>query len=110
MSASEHSPARDGQTIENPEPIVEFDNVCKTFNPGTAQAFTALEGVDFRIEDKPDIGEFISIVGPSGCGKSTILNLIQGFSDVYPPTSGEVRVNGKRVTGPGSDRGMVFQK
>jgi NitT/TauT family transport system ATP-binding protein len=91
-------------------PVVEFDHVTKTFNPGTAHAFTALEDVSFSIEDVPDYGEFISIVGPSGCGKSTILNLIQGFSDVYPPTSGEVRVRGHRVTGPGRDRGMVFQK
>ncbi len=115
MNASEHLQAHDdGQATASPEaitpPIVEFDNVSKTFNPGTPQAYTALDGVDFRIEDKPDIGEFISIVGPSGCGKSTILNLIHGFSDVYPPTTGEVRVNGKIVEGPGSDRGMIFQK
>jgi len=91
-------------------PIVEFRQVSKTFNPGTPRAFTALENVDFRIEDKPGTGEFISIIGPSGCGKSTILNLIHGFSDVYPPTTGEVLVNGNPVIGPGPDRGMIFQK
>jgi len=91
-------------------PIVEFAGVEKTFNPGTRQAFTAIKDVSFRIEDKPGVGEFIAIVGPSGCGKSTILNLIQGFSDVYPPTRGEVRVRGEAVRGPGRDRGMVFQK
>jgi NitT/TauT family transport system ATP-binding protein len=91
-------------------PVVEFVNVSKTFNAGTTHAFTALDTVSFTIEDKPNYGEFISIVGPSGCGKSTILNLIQGFSDVYPPTSGEVRVRSRLVTGPGRDRGMVFQK
>ena len=47
----------------------------------------------------PDYGEFIAIVGPSGCGKSTILNLIHGFPDVYPPTTGEVLVKGERVDG-----------
>ena len=93
-----------------PPPVVEFVNVEKTYNPGTRHAFTAVTDIDFAIEDEPGYGEFISIVGPSGCGKSTLLNLIQGFPDVYPPTRGEVRVRGRRVTGPGRDRGMIFQK
>lgn len=91
-------------------PVVEFRQVEKTFNPGTPRAFTALRDISFTVRDKPDIGEFIALIGPSGCGKSTILNLIQGFKDVYPPTRGEVRVRGRRVRGPGRDRGMVFQK
>jgi len=90
--------------------VVEFRNVSKTFNAGTPQAFTALKDISFSIEDKPDYGEFIAIVGPSGCGKSTILNLIHGFSDVFPPTTGEVLVRGEGVRGPGRDRGMIFQK
>jgi ABC-type nitrate/sulfonate/bicarbonate transport system ATPase subunit len=90
--------------------VVEFRNVTKTFNPGTPREFTALQDVSFRVDDPPGIGEFIAIVGPSGCGKSTILNLIQGFSDVYPPTSGEVLVRDRVVEGPGRDRGMIFQK
>jgi len=89
---------------------VEFRNVSKTFNPGQSTEFTAIQGVDFRIDDVPDYGEFVAIIGPSGCGKSTILNLIQGFSDVYPPTTGEVLVRGQKVTGPGRDRGMIFQQ
>lgn len=91
-------------------PVVEFRDVSKTFNPGKPTAFTAIKDLSFRIDDIPDYGEFIAIVGPSGCGKSTILNLIQGFSDVYPPTTGEVLVRGERVQGPGHDRGMIFQK
>ncbi|HXK09699.1 MAG TPA: ABC transporter ATP-binding protein [Vicinamibacteria bacterium] len=91
-------------------PVIEFRNVTKTFNPGEPTQFTALKDVSFRIDDIPDYGEFIAIIGPSGCGKSTILNLIQGFSDVYPPTTGEVLVRGRRVNGPGRDRGMIFQK
>lgn len=91
-------------------PVVEFRDVEKTFSPGTPKAYTALKELSFRVEDRPGMGEFISIIGPSGCGKSTILNLIQGFSDVYPPTKGEVRVRGRRVHGPGRDRGMIFQK
>jgi NitT/TauT family transport system ATP-binding protein len=91
-------------------PVVEFRNVSKTFNPGGPTEFTALRDLSFRIDDIPDYGEFIAIIGPSGCGKSTVLNLIQGFSDVYPPTSGQVLVRGERVLGPGHDRGMIFQK
>ena len=91
-------------------PVVEFENVEKTFNPGSPQAFTALKDLSFRIEDRPGYGEFIAIIGPSGCGKSTILNLIQGFPEVYPPTRGQVRVRGEPVLGPGRDRGMIFQK
>ncbi len=91
-------------------PIVEFRDVEKTFAAGTPKAYTALKGLSFRVDDLPGVGEFISVVGPSGCGKSTILNLIQGFDDVYPPTSGDVLVRGKPVIGPGRDRGMVFQR
>jgi NitT/TauT family transport system ATP-binding protein len=91
-------------------PVIEFRNVTKTFNPGEPAQFTALKDVSFRIDDIPDYGEFIAIVGPSGCGKSTILNLVHGFSDVYPPTSGEVLVRGRKVDSPGRDRGMIFQK
>lgn len=91
-------------------PVVEFIGVEKTFGAGTPNAFTAIKDINFSIADSPGYGEFIAIVGPSGCGKSTILNLIQGFPDVYPPTRGEVRVRGEIVTGPGRDRGMIFQK
>ena len=90
--------------------VVEFRNVTKTFNRGTAAEFTALKDVSFKVEDQPDYGEFVAIIGPSGSGKSTILNLIQGFHDVYPPTSGEVLVHERPVVGPGRDRGMIFQQ
>jgi NitT/TauT family transport system ATP-binding protein len=102
--------ARQPVAPEARQPIVEFEGVEKTFHPGTPRAFTALTDVSFRIDDVPGYGEFIAIVGPSGCGKSTLLNLIQGFPDVYPPTRGSVRVRGVEVTGPGRDRGMIFQK
>ena len=101
---------REATVSESLPPVVEFRDVEKTFSPGTPKAYTALKDLSFRVEDRPGMGEFISVIGPSGCGKSTILNLIQGFSDVYPPTQGEVRVRGRRVTGPGRDRGMIFQK
>jgi NitT/TauT family transport system ATP-binding protein len=91
-------------------PVVEFRNVTKTFNPGTPQEFTAIKDVSCCVEDIPNYGEFIAMVGPSGCGKSTVMNLIQGFPDVYPPTSGEVLIKGRPVQGPGRDRGMIFQR
>ncbi|MEM9557481.1 MAG: ABC transporter ATP-binding protein [Acidobacteriota bacterium] len=106
----EHDAEPRGPAVAELPPVVEFRDVEKTFAAGTPEAFTALEHLSFRVEDRPGEGEFIAIIGPSGCGKSTILNLIQGFRDVYPPTAGEVLVRGRPVTGPGRDRGMVFQK
>jgi NitT/TauT family transport system ATP-binding protein len=94
----------------SPVPIAEARNVSKIFNPGTPREFLALEGLSFTIEDFPGRGEFISVVGPSGCGKSTFLNLLAGFREVFPPTSGEILVHGRPIQGPGIDRGMVFQK
>jgi len=91
-------------------PVIEFKDVSKVWNPGTPKETAALKDLNFRIDDIPGKGEFIAILGPSGCGKSTALNLLAGFKEVFPPTSGEILVHGKPVDGPGIDRGMVFQK
>ena len=86
-------------------PIVEFKSVSKTYDDG----FTAIKDVTFCVDDKPKEMEFITILGPSGSGKSTILRLIAGLAPQHPPTTGDVLVQGRRVEGPGADRGMVFQ-
>ncbi|SHF80291.1 NitT/TauT family transport system ATP-binding protein [Jatrophihabitans endophyticus] len=62
----------------------------------------ALDGFDLTVRE----GEFLCLLGPSGCGKSTLLNLIAGFAEV---DGGEIVVGGGRVTGPGADRGVLFQ-
>jgi NitT/TauT family transport system ATP-binding protein len=90
-------------------PIVEFRNVTKTYEAGTRKAFTAIKDVSFVVEDLAANGEFLIIVGPSGCGKSTVLRLTAGLAPQFPQTTGDVLVNSDPVTGPGPDRGMVFQ-
>jgi NitT/TauT family transport system ATP-binding protein len=62
----------------------------------------ACHGVDLDVAE----GSFVSIVGPSGCGKTTFLYAVDGL---LPINGGEIRVNGKPVNGPGTDRAMVFQ-
>jgi NitT/TauT family transport system ATP-binding protein len=89
--------------------VVRFRNVTKTYNVGRRNEYTAIRDVSFVVEDLPDKGEFVCILGPSGCGKSTILRLIGGLEPQHPPTSGEVLVQGRPVSEPGADRGMVFQ-
>jgi NitT/TauT family transport system ATP-binding protein len=89
-------------------PVVQFKSVTKRYGSGP-RALTALQDVDFTVEDRPDKGEFVGILGPSGCGKSTVLRLIAGLTPQHPATSGQVLVDGRPVLGPGAERGMVFQ-
>lgn len=100
--------ATDAATGDTP-PVVEFRAVTKIYGAATARQYTAISDVSFSIPDLPEHGEFSSFLGPSGCGKSTVLRLIAGLEPQHPPTSGTVRALGMEVTGPGADRGMVFQ-
>ena len=63
----------------------------------------ALHGFDIEVQE----GEFLSIVGPSGCGKSTFLNVLLGL---LKADSGDLTLDGRRISGPGTDRAMVFQE
>jgi NitT/TauT family transport system ATP-binding protein len=81
---------------------ITFDNVGKVFRARGA-AVTALDGITFDVP----AGEFLALVGPSGCGKSTLLDLLGGLAT---PTSGRILVDGNPVSGPGLDRGVVFQQ
>ena len=82
--------------------IVKIDNVRKVYNTRNGE-MVALNGVDLDIYEN----EFICVVGPSGCGKSTLLNIIAGLHEA---TSGAVYCKGKKVTGTGTERGVVFQQ
>jgi len=63
----------------------------------------AVDGVSMQVRE----GEFVAIVGPSGCGKTTFLNALDGL---LPLTSGALTIDGRPISGPGHDRGMVFQQ
>lgn len=85
-------------------------NVHKSFPAkkikGATQAqadFVAVENISLDVQ----AGEFVAIVGPSGCGKSTLLDLLAGLTT---PTSGQITIDDKPITGPALDRGIVFQQ
>ena len=89
--------------MEEKKVTLKLDNVSKSFAKIENDEVThALNEVDLTLHS----GEFVSLVGPSGCGKSTILRLIAGL---IVPTTGTVSVDGKPVTKPALERGMVFQ-
>src|SRR5688572_29277923 len=81
--------------------FIEMHGVLKDYGKG-AQRTEVLKGVDLEIER----GEFVAIVGYSGAGKTTLVSLLAGL---LQPDRGEVRFQGKRVTGPCPERGVVFQ-
>ena len=83
---------------------LEIKNVSKSFAKVENDEVThALNEIDLTLES----GEFVSLVGPSGCGKSTILRLVAGL---ITPTTGKLTVDGKEITEPSPERGMMFQK
>ncbi|HEV2547060.1 MAG TPA: ABC transporter ATP-binding protein [Stellaceae bacterium] len=81
---------------------ISFRRVSHTYRPKRGAPLLALDGVSLEVRER----EFLAILGPSGCGKSTLLYLLGGF---LPIEAGEILVAGRPITGPGRDRGIVFQ-
>lgn len=83
---------------------VTIQNVEKTFfNKDENTSFTVFDNINLTIKK----GEFLSLLGPSGCGKSTLLNIIAGLDK---STKGVIKIGSKTISGPGPDRGVVFQE
>ncbi len=82
---------------------ISATDVRKVFNGGTANEVTAIDKLNLDVRE----GEFVSLLGPSGCGKSTFLYMVGGFEK---PTAGSILLNELPVSGPGADRGIVFQE
>lgn len=80
---------------------INLENLSMIYGSNGSR-YTALSGVSLDIQE----GDFISLIGPSGCGKSTIIDLVSGLK---VPTEGTIRLDDQTVTGPGPDRGTVFQ-
>ncbi len=81
--------------------ILDVKGLTKSFSTDSG-THTTLDRISFQVYRR----EFMCVLGPSGCGKSTLIRIIAGLDT---PTSGDVLLNGRAVSGPGPDRGMVFQ-
>jgi len=82
--------------------ILSVRGVSRTFHTPTQGSTVALQATDLDVAEN----DFVTILGPSGCGKSTLLRIVAGLDE---PSGGQVLLDGKPVTAPGADRGMVFQ-
>jgi NitT/TauT family transport system ATP-binding protein len=83
--------------------VFEIEHLGKRFKTNGSGEVSVLKDISFTARR----GEMICILGRSGCGKSTLLNILAGF---MPPTSGNVRLNGRPISRPGPDRCVVFQE
>lgn len=84
------------------KPFLSIENLTQQYPDGQGGLMTVFENATFGVEK----GEFVCILGHSGCGKSTIMNILAGLAE---PTSGVVTMDGREVSGPSLDRGVVFQ-
>ncbi|MFD4367168.1 ABC transporter ATP-binding protein [Rhodococcus sp. NPDC058521] len=86
------------------QPKLRLEHVTQQFPlRGTKEKFTAIDDISIDLA----AGEFLVLVGPSGCGKSTLLDLLGGLEKA---TAGDIFIDGEPVSGPGLDRGIVFQQ
>ena len=99
--ATDDQPLKESSEIKEGEDQIHIRNLQKTYITDESQT-VVLE--DFSLDIRK--GELISIVGPSGCGKTTILRLIAGL---IPPSGGTILIGDRECSGPGADRGFVFQ-
>src|ERR1700752_2966485 len=83
--------------------MILIERLSKRFEPARGTTHLALSDISLDVA----AGEFVSILGPSGCGKSTLLYIVGGF---VQPTRGRAKMKGRAITGPGPDRGPVFQE
>jgi NitT/TauT family transport system ATP-binding protein len=83
--------------------MIEIEHVSQVFQTSARKDHLALSDISLTMED----GAFVSILGPSGCGKSTLLYIVGGF---VRPSQGLAKMKGRAITGPGPDRGPVFQE
>lgn len=81
---------------------IAIQNVNYEYRPPRGRPVLALNNISLEVRER----EFLALLGPSGCGKSTLLYLLGGF---MPLQQGDIVVNGKPISGPGPDRGIVFQ-
>ncbi len=91
------------KTSGNSGSVLKAEEVTVIYPVKGGEGVHALEKVSLSVGP----GDFVVALGASGCGKTTFLNLLAGF---IQPTSGQVTLGGKPITGPGPDRGVVFQK
>ena len=83
--------------------MIKLESVSRSFQRADGTTVNAVDAVDLMFPE----GEFVCIIGPSGCGKTTLLQMIAGLQE---PSSGTISSGGRPLTGPGPDRGVVFQK
>jgi NitT/TauT family transport system ATP-binding protein len=84
-------------------PRIAFRNVSVSFATPSGGHMQVVDDVSYDIHHR----EFVSVIGPSGCGKTTMMNIVAGFMQ---PSGGSVTLDGRPISGPGPDRGVIFQE
>lgn len=95
-------PKTDAGALPPPLPTMSMRGVCKGYGSGSAARQEVLSNINLNLRE----GEFLAVVGFSGSGKTTFTKLLAGLE---LPDAGEITMDGQPVTGPGADRGLVFQ-